>query len=318
MKLRDKLLMHFTANPGVVYSGEALAEEFDVTRAAVWKAMKLLKEEGYRIDTVLGKGYCFSVQNEPLNAEVICNCAGKKMPLYLLDTVDSTNNYAKRLIIDGCKDGTYIIADHQTSGRGRKGHTFYSPSSTGLYISYIDRHEHEMTGLYRMTIAAAVAVVEAVRMCTKDDVKIKWFNDLYLGTQKAGGILCEATSDVETLMTDAVIIGIGINCHTITFPAELMDKAVSLQDPDSSRNQLAGYLYHRLQYWLKKMNSRELMDAYRSCSCILHHHVIYDIHGETKRGYVQDITDEGRIVIIDEEHKEHTYTSREISLQSWD
>ena len=316
MTLKQKLLAYFTDHQGEIHSGEELAGLFDVTRAAVWKAVSSLKKENIVIDSVPGKGYCYSNINEPLNESLIKQSAGSDFPLILLDSVDSTNNYAKKLVIDGCTEGTMIIADRQTSGRGRNGKSFYSPSGTGLYVSYIFSCCENLHNIQYVTMAAAVAAAEAVEACSKDHVRIKWFNDLYSESGKIGGILTEATFDLETMSPDKIITGIGINCRTESFPDDLKEKAGSLSDPALSRNRLAGELYKHLNTLMHSPDLKHITDAYRSYSLLSGREITYLHNGIEKRGHVKTINDDGSVT-VSSENKDLVYTAKEITILHW-
>lgn len=147
-----------------------------------------------------------------------------------LDTVDSTNSYAKQLAQQGAPDGTVLIADHQTGGRGRMGRSFSSPAGLGLYFSLILRPECPPEQLMHLTCAVGLAASDAVYQASGLLPGIKWTNDLVVGKHKLGGILTELSIDAATKLVEYAIIGIGINCHQARsdFPQPLQHIATSL------------------------------------------------------------------------------------------
>ncbi len=150
--------------------------------------------------------------------------------LIILDSVDSTNTFAKTLARQGAPEGTLVIAREQTGGRGRMGRSFSSPAGMGLYLSLILRPHCDPKALMHLTCAAGVAAAEAVEKTVSIRPGIKWTNDLVVGSRKLGGILTELSVDPQTDKVDFAVIGIGINCRqkTADFPPELQELACSL------------------------------------------------------------------------------------------
>lgn len=147
-----------------------------------------------------------------------------------LDAVDSTNNYAKRLAVEGAAEGTVVIAGHQTGGRGRLGRSFSSPAGMGIYLSVILRPDCRPEELMHLTCAAGVAASKAVETATGVCPGIKWTNDLVLGKRKLGGILTEISVNPTSSKVDWAVVGIGINCcqQAWDFPLEIRNIACSL------------------------------------------------------------------------------------------
>lgn len=154
-------------------------------------------------------------------------------PIYIFETTDSTNIRAKSLARSGAEDGTLVLAEKQTAGRGRRGKSFFSPKGGGLYMSLVLRPGEGSCDIQLLTIAAATAVCLSLEKLAGIKPQIKWVNDIYLDEKKLCGILCEKNSD-----TDAVIVGIGINLAGEVFPQELEGIACALNAP-VSRNELA-------------------------------------------------------------------------------
>lgn len=317
MSLKEQLLIRFSENQDVYLSGAQLAEDYHVSRAAVWKAVKALKEEGYEITSSPVQGYCFSSENDFLNAEMIQKAADEiKAPLYVFETIDSTNNYAKILASKNAPHGTAVIANHQSAGRGRQGHSFYSPKDTGLYFSLLLRPQNA-EHLSRITPAAAVAAVQAIEENTGIRPGIKWVNDLFIGKKKIAGILSEAISDFETGSVSAIIIGIGINCHPMKFPDELETIADSLNQKSLSRNALAASLWKNLLYWTEHLEDPQLMELYRRDSIILNKDILYTQNNETLHAFVKGINAEGNLILLKPDGTEELLSSGEISVRDW-
>ncbi|MBE6954738.1 MAG: biotin--[acetyl-CoA-carboxylase] ligase [Ruminococcaceae bacterium] len=148
----------------------------------------------------------------------------------VLPLVDSTNTQCKALAAQGAPEGTVMIADAQSGGRGRLGRSFSSPAGQGIYLSVILRPECPPTDLTHLTAVAAVAVCDAVEKACGLRPKIKWTNDLVVEKKKLCGILTELSIRPDGI-TDYAVVGIGLNCAQTPedFPEEIRDIATSLR-----------------------------------------------------------------------------------------
>lgn len=142
------------------------------------------------------------------------------------DEIDSTNTEAKRLAKDGTAHGTVVAAESQTAGRGRLGRSWNSPAGSSIYMTEILRPELEPNRASMLTLVMACAVADAIRECTDLDAQIKWPNDIVVGGKKVCGILTEMSAEVDHI--HYVVIGVGINVNTESFPKELAKMATSL------------------------------------------------------------------------------------------
>ena len=245
---RRQLLQDLTAAGTAPVSGQALADKYGVSRNAVWKAIRALQRDGYPVSAVGKKGYILQPGADILSADEIrplldpC-CAD--MVIRIFQTIDSTNAEARRMVNSGFSGECMILSDTQTSGRGRAGHTFYSPPHTGLYLSLLLRPSACIGQMLQVSHAAGIAVCQAILDLTEIRLQIRSVNDLYLDGRKVGGILSEAFSeDLESRQITGLVIGIGLNITTDTFPESLAGRAASL-NLRISRNQLAAAITNR-------------------------------------------------------------------------
>jgi BirA family biotin operon repressor/biotin-[acetyl-CoA-carboxylase] ligase len=143
--------------------------------------------------------------------------------------IGSTNDAALALALAGAPDGTSVLADRQTNGRGRRGHDWYSPAGSGIYLSVIVRPKVAADVLPVLTLAAGVAVAEAIRDITGLVVELKWPNDVVVGRpwRKLAGVLCEGASAGTAI--EAVIVGIGLNVLAASYPPALASRASALE-----------------------------------------------------------------------------------------
>ena len=200
MTVKSSLLEMLEKNKGEVLSGESIAGELGCTRAAVWKAVKSLREEGYHIEAGPNKGYMLAKDTNRLSQEGIrLFLDDPKVKIDIYDELESTNQTAKKEAMMGeAGHGAFVIARSQTAGRGRRGREFYSPADTGLYMSVILKPQGTIHDSLLITTAAAVAVYRAVAQLCGIQLDIKWVNDLFYKGKKVCGILTEAVTDFES------------------------------------------------------------------------------------------------------------------------
>lgn len=274
--LKEDILYELETHRESPISGQELADRFHVSRNAVWKVINALKQEGYQISSSRNKGYMLDAACDVLSKEGILAELKEEYPgleIRIFDEVDSTNNEAKRMLASGFCGTALIAAETQTMGRGRKGKSFYSPAGTGLYFSVILQQEEITDQTSMLTIVAACAVLRALKKRTDVPLQLKWVNDLFVGDKKAGGILSEAITDLESGKTESVVIGIGINLTASAFPEELKNVAVSL-GTDIPRNTLIAEILRELMAasWTKPESE---LDYYREHSLVLGRKVWY-------------------------------------------
>lgn len=275
MPLKDKVLAVLEENKGKSVSGSEIARSVGMTRSAVWKAVKNLREEGYSICAVTNRGYCLSEESDFLSEQSIVpnlrtQALGRKIDVF--KTIDSTNNFAKSLAQLGAVHGTTVVSEVQTQGKGRMGRDFYSPMGMGVYMSVILRPKLSVEHSLLITSCAAVAVAEAVERIAEIDCKIKWVNDIYAGGKKLCGILTEASVDVEQGGLEYAIVGMGINVQNVTFPKNLADTATSVRmetDKPVSRSVLAAEILNCLEERLETIKDKSFLEEYRRRSNVI-------------------------------------------------
>lgn len=200
---------------GDYVSGEALSRRLGLSRAAVWKAVDALRKEGYVIEARTGLGYRLADTPDALTEPEIRSRLGHTVTvgrnLLCQAEVDSTNTWAKRLALEGAEDGTVVVADCQTGGRGRLGRSFQSPAGKGVYLTALLRPSLAPEILLPVTALCAVAVCDAVEEVCSLRPGIKWTNDLVLGGRKLCGILTELSLEAETGQVQYLVLGIGVN-----------------------------------------------------------------------------------------------------------
>lgn len=243
-----------------------------------------------------------------------------KDKIHWFDTIDSTNTYAKKLATEGAPEGTVIIADRQTGGRGRMGRSFSSPSGMGIYLSVILRPNCLPEELMHLTCAAGVAASLAV----ENDAAgirpgIKWTNDLVLGKRKLGGILTELSVNPHTRKVDWAVVGIGINCcqKQWQFPPEIRHIACSLDMDRQGIPPLAAALIEQLHTMnTTLLSEKKAIIAQFRRRCITIGQEISILRGdEVSHGSAVGVDDDGGLIVRLQDGSERTVTSGEVSIR---
>lgn len=226
--MKNEIIKALKSSDGYI-SGEMLSKQLGVSRTAVWKAVNALKQDGYVIDSASHNGYKLVYAPELIEKEDILknltpSAAGCEI-ITLLNT-DSTNNYLKKLASEGAGHGTTVIAEQQSAGKGRLSRMWYSERGTGIYMSVLLKPMAAPHEISCITPVIGLAVCNAIRKETGTDAKIKWPNDVVIGSKKVAGILTEMSAQSD--MIDYIIVGIGINVNNEVFADEIKYKATSL------------------------------------------------------------------------------------------
>lgn len=209
--LQDRVLELLRAGSGPL-SGEAMSAELGVSRAAVWKAVRALRAQGYGIEAQSALGYRLVSTPDLLSPAGLADPrrqVGREV--VCLPLVDSTNDECKRRATQNAPDGLAVLAEEQTGGKGRRGRSFQSPAGRGLYLSVLLRPRATPQEVSRLTAWTAVAACRAVEAVSGLSPVIKWPNDVLVGGKKLVGILTELSTQAETGEVDYVVVGIGVN-----------------------------------------------------------------------------------------------------------
>ncbi len=321
MGIKDQLLDILEHNREQYISGQELAEKLSVSRNAIWKNIKKLQEEGHSIAGINNRGYRLDILSDMITKQGIkmhLLPQNEKYNIIVYDTVDSTNNYGKKLISSGSKEETIIIANEQTKGRGRMGREFYSPANTGIYMSFVlfpNRHVSLLGTLTTKVCVAVCRVIEAIKECKAE---IKWVNDIYVDNRKVCGILTEAVTDFESGTVQAIVIGIGLNISTSNsdFPDELSKIAGSLNPENISRNIIVAQLINEVLAVYLDGDDNLLMDEYRQRCFLIGREITYFRNGVSCLGKVVDVNDQGNLIIEKENGVIEILNSGEVTLST--
>ncbi|OEH93425.1 biotin--[acetyl-CoA-carboxylase] ligase [Bacillus solimangrovi] len=229
--MRKELLDIFSQHEGEFISGQKISNLLGCSRTAVWKHIEELRKDGYELEAVQRKGYRIIGTPDKISENAIrlgLRTTKIGQNIHYEDSVDSTQKIAHQLANSEAPNGTIVVSDEQTLGRGRLDRTWYSPKGTGIWMSVILRPNIQMHKAPQLTLLTAVSVVRGIKKSTGIECQIKWPNDILINEKKCVGILTEMQADADRIR--AVIIGIGINVNHRTdhFPEELQQIATSL------------------------------------------------------------------------------------------
>lgn len=249
MALREDILSMLVQASPQSLSGEAISRQMGISRAGVWKHIKILVEQGWPIEAAPRSGYQFMRTGEPLAALVQPQLTTRELGrIYqAFARVDSTNRAARAWAMEGASHGAAVCAAQQSQGRGRRGRGWESPPGEGVYLSVVLRPDMPIHTAARLTLPGALAVYRALEgMGVRS--RIKWPNDVLINGKKICGILTEVSGQADAL--DWVVMGIGVNVLQTAFPQEIAHTAgsvLSLTGTRLSRAQLTAGILNELE-----------------------------------------------------------------------
>lgn len=304
--MRSKILDLLREHRGEYISGEEISQQLGVSRTAIWKHMRALKQQGYNIESHSRLGYCLRQTPDRLlpaeiGAKLSTTIIGQE--IHYFDELDSTNNQGKKLAINGCPEGTIVVAEAQNIGRGRLARGWFSPSGQGIWLSVVLRPPFSPQDAPKCTLMAAVAVNEAIMSIAKINCGIKWPNDILCQGKKLVGILTEMSSDMDAINHIVIGMGINVNIELDDFPPELRDIASSLAIEAGgkiSRLELLTTVLERLEYYYQLVirdGFAPIFDAWRAMSITLGQTV--DVIGFNSKftGVAEDIDTDGALLV---------------------
>ena len=307
MRTKDQILALLRENSDSFLSGQQIAERLQLSRSAVWKAVRALQKEGHVIEAVTNRGYRLTEELPKPDAGEILRLL-EKIPaesregsglaagiqgsgtaaglqnsggwpeIRVYETVSSTNDLAMELADPEEKKEMVIIAGAQTAGKGRRGRSFYSPDRTGMYMSFLLYPEMDFTAATRLTCMMAEAVCRAIEAECGIETQIKWVNDIYYQDRKIVGILTEGRTSMEDGTLSYVVIGAGLNLYPPQegFPEGLRAPAGALlsgtPDSDMMNRLYAAVITHFFALY-RDPDPNAFLEGYRRRSMLIGHYV---------------------------------------------
>lgn len=318
MTTKDKVLELLEGNKGVFFSGEDIAKKCNVSRTAIWKAIKKLEAEGYNIQAVSNKGYSLCATSDVLSQQGIQKYLDVEVDVHVEQVVTSTNTLVVEKAIQHEKEGYVLVAGEQTKGKGRTGHTFYSPNQTGVYLSILLRPTQlEPMEATNITSMAAVSACEAIEKFGIEP-KIKWINDIFIDGKKVSGILTEASISMESKLMEYVVLGIGFNVYQPEggFPEEIHSIAGSIFDEniEDGKNRLVAYFINSFMKYYKNWNKDDYYQSYKDHSMILDKEIYIVTPNGNKYVFAKDI-DKNFELIVDDQGETKILSSGEVHIK---
>lgn len=303
--MKKDILKLLLEHQGSYISGEDISVILGVSRTAVWKQINNLKEEGYVIESAHSQGYQLIEKPDIISAEelkILLNGTFTK-EINIFKELSSTNDFAKTRANEGSPEATLVVAEKQSSGRGRMGRPWVAPAGSGIWLSLVLRPAIMPAQAAQLTFVSAVAVCQAVREFTGLKATIKWPNDLMLEDKKICGILTELSAEIDRINHVVVGIGLNVNQKKEDFSSDIRDKATSLFLASGRRyrrldllvNILKIYddIYHKYQ----KQGFSYILEKWRELNSTLGYDVNVISQEETYHGQAVDIDEEGQLVV---------------------
>lgn len=324
MTHRKTVLDALKAQKGGWISGEALGNSLGVSRTTIWKQVKALIDTGYILESSPKKGYRLIAPADLLSAEEVVpglktKLLGQKDYFYYQET-DSTNIQARALANKGYPEGTIVVAEQQTEGKGRRGRNWYSPLGQGIYLSLILRPVFPLKEISKVSLLTAVALAEALEDEFGLQPRIKWPNDVLVKGRKIAGILSEAITDMASIEYIVIGIGVNINNYLEEFPADLRTPATSVAAEgkvSASRIRLLQKLLLSLENHynlLQEGNFAPTLEKARYLSLVIGQEVSLEERDGFISGLAVGIDENGFLLVQDQDGNIHTVMSGEIDI----
>ncbi len=302
--MNNQTILDILTQTSEYVSGQALAGTLGVSRQAVWKGIRALREQGYAIESVPNRGYRLRMMPDCLNAAAVRSFLAAAVigcELEVLESVGSTNDYLKALAAKGAKSGTVVAAREQVSGKGRLGRTWQSKKDENIAFSVLLRPHIAPTEVACVTPLTGLAVCKALRAFTGLDCQIKWPNDVIAGRKKLCGILTEMSAEFDAV--EYIIIGIGINVNQTDFPPEIAEKATSLLLETGTRfdkNKLLACILQQMEEEFLRNNlelTPQALGEYTSLCATVGREVGFSRGGKPCTGIAEGVAPTGALLV---------------------
>jgi len=303
-------------------SGEEISKHLKITRTAVWKHIETLRKEGYGIEASPRRGYRINSVPDflyPWEIHEGLKTAIFGRRIYHFHTVDSTNRLAKELAEKGAEEGTVVIAEQQTEGRGRLGRDWVSPKG-GIWMSVILRPHIQPHRAAGTTLVAAVALSRALEEVAELAPRIKWPNDIIVKGKKVCGVLTEMKAEMD--IVEYVIQGIGLNANLGTeelkrLPPTASSLQVILGEPVDRKVLVREILLQIESFYEVFLAGRaeKILEQWKHRDCILGQYITVKQGDEEHYGLAHDITPEGGLVVRDSRGNVRVFYSGEVTIK---
>ncbi|CQR46672.1 Bifunctional ligase/repressor BirA [Paraliobacillus sp. PM-2] len=318
---RDRIIALLSDHCNSYLSGQAISDQLNISRTAVWKQMKVLKQDGYLIEAIPNKGYRILSTPDKLSENTLrwgleTNWLGKS--IYFHEKIDSTQTKANQLAQSGCEHGTVVLADRQEAGRGRMNRTWYSDHNDGIWMSIVLRPTVLPSQAAQFTLLMGTVLADVLTEKTGLSIKIKWPNDLFINDKKIAGILTEMQAEQDQIHYLVIGIGINVNQTTQQFDTAIRQKATSLREAAAqsfSKRDLIQSILHAFEIQYEQYNETgfsEIKKRWEKRGYKMNQHVTYQSGNTRSEGIIRGIGQDGALLLQDKDGEVHSLYSAEI------
>jgi len=302
-EIRKKLIDAFQKANGGYVSGQVLAKAIGCSRTAVWKHIEDLRKEGFKLEAVQKKGYrLIHTPSVLTEEEILLGLETEKIgrSIFMYDSIPSTQKIAQELA-PTVEEGTIVIAEEQTLGRGRLDRQWYSPKGTGVWMTLVIKPNIPIQQAPQLTLLTAVAVVQAIEAISGLLPTIKWPNDILLNGKKVCGILTEMEADSDRIQN--IFIGTGVNVNEKNFPNELRNKATSIAIETNKEMNRAEYIqqyclaFEKLYHLYLQQGFKPIKILWESYSNSIGKSIVARTINKEFYGVAEGITDDGVLML---------------------
>ncbi len=318
---KEKILNLLRSSGSEFMSGEDLARKCGISRTMVWKHIKSLEREGFGIEAVPSQGYKITTIPDVLRPGDIkpglnTTVIGKKIQFQSVAV--STNTLAMVMAADGTPEGTVVIAETQTGGKGRLGRKWISPKGN-LYVSVVLRPNIPMHKAPLITLTGAVAVASAIRSTCGLRAGIKWPNDILISGKKVSGLLTEMSAEQDRIRHIVLGIGVDVNMEMGELPAEVRGLTTTLAAEAGAkinRNALLQQVLRDLERWYQKFlnNDEDILEEWKKLNVTVGNRITVTGAGEALDGQAQGVDRDGRLIVRLDDETVRTVAAGDVTI----
>lgn len=321
--MKEQILDILRTDVTQFHSGKALSEHIGCSRMAIWKHIEELRENGYRIESKHRKGYRLLSEVDPIdiiewNSRLNTQKIGRELRYF--PVTESTQVIAHQLARSGHPEGTCVLADRQTGGRGRLGRKWHAPAGAGIWASFILRPDLPLESISQMTLVMAAAVAKTFASFGFDP-EIKWPNDILINGKKVCGILTELQGDLDRVKYMIIGIGINVDQRAEEFDAEISERATSLYLVNAHKTPKRSTLFVELCKQIEALYQLYLEHGFtpirtiwESYALTSKNYVKVNTHQASFVGRMKGITEKGVLIVEDESGELHEIVSADIEI----
>ena len=318
---KEKILNLLRLSRTAYHSGEELARKTGVSRTMVWKHIKSLERDGFGIEAMPSQGYRITFEPDILRQNDIKQGLKTKVmgkELHLLPETASTNTLAMEMASQGAAEGTVVVAELQTGGKGRLGRKWISPKGN-LYLSVILRPNIPMHKAPIITLMGAVAITSAIRNLCNVPAAIKWPNDILVANRKVSGLLTEMSAEQDQIRHLVLGIGVDVNMEQDSLPPDLRPLVTTLAAEAGkkiNRTELLREILRQLDCWYQAFlnNTADVLREWEKLNMTIGNRIAVSGAGETLEGLAQGIDEEGRLIVLRDDGATRHVAAGDVSI----